>query len=239
MPLSLDECLFKASIGFQLRWYILLHSVTIISEVWLWWSHIGDLTLLIILRRVVGQVMWGEQLFCVTWHDFLREPPSALLQPPAFTTVNIIVTKEENALSFYHHPTLAKWNYLLCAVFAIPLGKRLLFSEAFMDHLVDNCRKSWIFYSVLLQQKEEYKREFIGHKYRRDLLRMGILNSIWIPQTSLKSYHGCHSSLQLSWENLATYIFNKKNKQNNIYSNWIKVLMIFLLCRFGQCKLDV
>ena len=166
-------------------------------------------------------------------------PPSALLQPPAFTTVNIIVTKEENALSFYHHPTLAKWNYLLCAVFAIPLGKRLLFSEAFMDHLVDNCRKSWIFYSVLLQQKEEYKREFIGHKYRRDLLRMGILNSIWIPQTSLKSYHGCHSSLQLSWENLATYIFNKKNKQNNICSNWIKVLMIFLLCRFRQCILDV
>ena len=89
-----------------------------------------------------------------------------------------------------------------CAVFAIPLGKRLLFSEAFMDHLLDNCRKSWIFYSVLLQQKEEYKREFIGNKYRRDPLRMGILNSIWIPQTSLKSYHRCHSSLQLSWENL-------------------------------------
>ena len=59
------------------------------------------------------RVMWGEQLFCVTWHDFLWDPPLPRLQSPAF---NISIIVNDDARTHLHRSLSwsteeEKWNH--------------------------------------------------------------------------------------------------------------------------------
>ena len=59
------------------------------------------------------EVIWGEQLFCVTWHDFLWDPPLPRLQSPAF---NISIIVNDDARTHLHRSLSwsteeEKWNH--------------------------------------------------------------------------------------------------------------------------------
>ena len=75
---------------------------------------------------------------CQTWFDFLREP-------------------------FHHHPTLAEWNNLNNVRFLQFLwAKGFCFLRLLWSICLDNCTKSWIFYSVLLQQNRNTKENLLA-----------------------------------------------------------------------------